>query len=321
VSRGAQTRNLQSLPLSGGHARMPMNDGSWDEIGLHTGEADRPTFEKAVRECYEHAGIPWHANVVWVTSPLVVVLGAPLAALLIALRRCGHGEQHDGELAVIADVLAQDSVGAVLWQAVREAVKYARHERPAAVPATMEHVVDMADEGALAGRLRSAAGLVGAAMTSGAALRVMRLAVHAGVRAALDRLPREGSPLQLTLREVISRTWYQYISGQRRFAFGLLMDDLYGEGEARRACESAYHDATAAACCWYPHSEFLLVCDWPQEIHVERVGPQEQGEAETHQLHRTDGAAVSWPDGWGVHAVHGRHQSDRVPVLDLRETR
>jgi hypothetical protein len=298
-----------------------MNVSNWEDIGLHTGEADRPTFEKAVHECYEHAGSPWHGNVVWATSPMVVALGAPLAALLIALRRCGHGEQHDGELAGIADVLAQNSVGAVLGQAMREAVKYARHERPAESPAAMERVADMAEEGALAGRLRSAAGLVGAATASGTALRVMRLAVHEGVRIALDRLPREGSPLELTAREVISRTWYQYISGQRRFAFGLLFDDLYGEGEERRACERAYHDATAAACCWYPHSEFLLVCEWPQEIHVERVGPEEHGEAETHQLHRTDGAAVSWPDGWGVHAVHGRHQADRVPVLDLRETR
>lgn len=294
-----------------------MNAESWEEeIGLRTGEADRPAFEHAAQECYEHAGIPWHGNVVWAASPLAVALAGPVAAQLIALRHCGHGEQHDGEMLALARGLAQESVGAALWRAAREAAGYARRARVSVVPAAMEKVADQAVEGVLAPKLRSSAGLMGAVMSSGTALRVMRLAVHSGVRAALARLATEGSLLQQALRGVISRAWYQYISGQRRVAFGLLFDDLCGEGELREQ-ERAYQDAIAGACCWYPHREFLLACDWPLEIHLERIESEEPGTPPVHQLHRSDGAALCWADGWGVHALHGHYQAERPPTLAL----
>ncbi len=57
----------------------------WIEIGLRTGYADRPRFETAVEKCYRYADIPWHGNVVWVSSPLVMAFAAPTAALLILL--------------------------------------------------------------------------------------------------------------------------------------------------------------------------------------------------------------------------------------------
>jgi hypothetical protein len=290
-----------------------MSGDIWEEIGLRTGEADRPVFEHAVRQCYEHAGIPWHGNVVWTSSPLVVALGAPMAALLIALRRCGHGEQHDVELLSIAEFLLPPTVRASLWRAAQEAVDYARRERTAVLPAPMDAVTEAALEGALAGRLRSAAGVVGE--DSGATLRVMRLAVHASVRAALELAP-EGTPVQLALREVITRSWYHYISGQRRFAFGLMFDDLCGEG-GLRDLEHAYLAAIGAACCWYPHREFVLVCEGPAEIHLEPIEAPADGDEGTHHLHRTDGPALAWPDGWGVHAVHGRYQAVRAPALVL----
>jgi hypothetical protein len=290
-----------------------MNADSWDEIGLHTGQADRPLFESAVRRCYEHAGVPWHGNVVWTSSPLVVALGAPMAALLIALRRCGHAEQHDVELLSIAEFLLPPSVRSALWKAAQEAVDYARRERPSVLPVPMDLVAETAVDGALATRLRSGAGVMGEAMSTGATLKVMRLAVHASVRAALELAP-DRTPVQLALRDVITRAWYQYISGQRRFAFGLMFDDLCGEGELR-GLESAYLQAIGAACCWYPHREFVLVCDGPMEIHLERIEDPGEDDEGTHQLHRTDGAALAWTDGWGVHAVHGRYQAVRAPPL------
>ena len=66
-----------------------------------------------------------------------------------------------------------------------------------------------------------------------------------------------------------------------------------------------------SACWWYPHRDFVMVCERPVEIHREQVGPRGWG---SHRLHRDDGPAVVWPDGWGVYALHGV----RVPA-DLIE--
>lgn len=54
----------------------------WIEIGLRTGDADRPRFEAAVVECYRFAGLPV-PRVVWTTSPLAVALAGPIAAHLL----------------------------------------------------------------------------------------------------------------------------------------------------------------------------------------------------------------------------------------------
>jgi hypothetical protein len=151
-------------------------------------------------------------------------------------------------------------------------------------------------------------------MAAEQALRVLRLAVRGGVHAALRHTPSGGSPLLHALRDVISQAWYRYISGQRRVAFGLLLDDLCGDGKGR-ARERAYQNAIEASCCWYPHTELVVACEWPQQIYIELQTPEDRPPHEgLARLHRTDGAAMSWPDGWGVHAVHGLHEADRGPA-------
>lgn len=54
-----------------------------------------------------------------------------------------------------------------------------------------------------------------------------------------------------------------------------------------------------------------MVCESPTEIHREQVRPTGWG---SHRLHREDGPAVRFNDGWGVYAWHGV----RVPA-DLIE--
>jgi hypothetical protein len=290
-----------------------MSADHFHEIGLQTGEVDRPAFEDAVRQCYEHASIPWHGNVAWTTSPLVVAAGAPVAALLIALRRLGHGAEHDAEMRAVIELVLPPGVRTALWQGAAQALEGASGEWLATEPAPMDAAAELAVEGAVAGRLRTSMGLAGAALTPRATLHAMRLAVHASVQALLELAPQR-TAVQAALRHVIARSWYHYMSGQRRFAFGLLFDGRCGEGELRDL-ESTYRAAANAACCWYPHREFVLVCDGPKEIHLEPVpGGPDSGQG-THQLHRTGGAAISWSDGWGVHAVHGRYQAVCAPPL------
>jgi hypothetical protein len=240
--------------------------------------------------------------------------------------------QHDPELLAALELVLPPAVRTALWQASVEALEHSgpvdrpedrpeersdRPERPDTAPADQDSVdsaAELAVEGALAGRLRTSTGLAGASLTPRATLHVMRLAVHASVCAVLELAPQR-TAAEAALRHVIARSWYQYISGQRRFAFGLLFDDLCGEGELRDLAR-AYRAAANAACCWYPHREFVLVCEGPQQIHLERVEGADSGQG-THQLHRTGGAAISWSDGWGVHAVHGRYQAVCAPPVLL----
>jgi hypothetical protein len=57
----------------------------------------------------------------------------------------------------------------------------------------------------------------------------------------------------------------------------------------------AYEDTAASAGWWWPHREFVMVCEHPVAIHRDEQG----------RLHCEDGPAIVWPDGWGVYRVHG----------------
>lgn len=215
----------------------------WIEIGLRTGAADRPAFEAAARECYRYAGIPWHGNVVWVPSPLVVALAAPIAALLIQFHRRKTFDR----------------------DAVRGAVRGA-----------VDDAVGDAVDGAVRGAVRDAV---------------------------------EGA-----VKEVIKQRWNYYFGGQLwpggywwggaftsffREVCGLTLEgDLWDRGRA-------YEQTIENACWWYPHRDFLMVCERPTTINRELVNPERPRGIGSHRLHRTDGPAVAWPDGWGVYAIHG----------------
>ena len=57
----------------------------------------------------------------------------------------------------------------------------------------------------------------------------------------------------------------------------------------------AYAETAQSACWWWPHRDFVMVCERPTEIHRDAAG----------RLHSETGAAIAWPDGWGVYVVHG----------------
>ncbi|HPB46902.1 MAG TPA: hypothetical protein PLP95_13695, partial [Microthrixaceae bacterium] len=58
---------------------------------------------------------------------------------------------------------------------------------------------------------------------------------------------------------------------------------------------------------WWPHREFVMVCETPDMIVREQVGPRGWG---SHQLHNDRGPAIRWRDGWALHFWHGT----RVPA-------
>jgi hypothetical protein len=65
------------------------------------------------------------------------------------------------------------------------------------------------------------------------------------------------------------------------------------EDKARAA--RAYQATAESACWWWPHTDFVIACERPVAIHRDERG----------RLHGTTGAAIHWPDGWGVYALRG----------------
>ena len=106
--------------------------------------------------------------------------------------------------------------------------------------------------------------------------------------------------------DAVGDAWWKYLGGQWwiswqawtsffRDVCDLELDSgIWGRDRAYAAAQSAGW--------WWPHKEFVIVSDRPAEIHRERVGPDGWG---SHRLHREDGPAVLFRDGWAVWAWHG----------------
>jgi hypothetical protein len=222
-------------------AQLPAHAGRWTRTGLCTGLADRPAFEAAARRWYEHAQLPWHGNVVWVGSPLVLQLAALLAALFIQLRRRGVDvldgwmraraggsllEAVSGAIAAAVDgacsdggepqdassATARDRLSLALRDAVRGTVEVVRfpgrpHGAGSPVPGAVRNALDDAMDGAisaLVGRTTSAeVGAAGGELVEAVRAAVAR-PVHDALRRALGQaLAEMDSRVDVAAREAV----------------------------------------------------------------------------------------------------------------------
>lgn len=118
-------------------ARIPEWVERWRRIGLRTGPADRPRFEAAVERCYRLAGLAWEGRVVWVSSPLVVALAAPVAACVVfLLRHAAFGRQ----------------VKSLVLEALDGVLKEGGAGYPPALPTAVHTAVEEVMDGAICGR-------------------------------------------------------------------------------------------------------------------------------------------------------------------------
>lgn len=94
----------------------------WIDRNVSTGPVDRALFEDAARRLYEHSGVPWHDQVVWVDSPLVLAAAAPIALLVLSglLRGEDLGRQVADPLNALASA---PQLGTRIISAVEEAVQ------------------------------------------------------------------------------------------------------------------------------------------------------------------------------------------------------
>ena len=109
-------------------ARMDDWADQWIEVGLRTGAADRPMFERAARACYRFAGIPTVPKIIWCPSPLVAVTAGPLAASLLRekggkVREAIHETIHEAIYEMV-----RGAVHGAVHEAVHEMVRGAVHE-------------------------------------------------------------------------------------------------------------------------------------------------------------------------------------------------
>src|SRR5690606_27954444 len=109
---GLMAKRLTRLTVEQEAALGPWAD-AWIAKALAPGPVDREQVEDGMRRCYEYAGIPWHGNVVWVDSPLVVGFAGPIAASLV------KEEAVDGAVGGAID----GAVGGAVYGAVGEAVR------------------------------------------------------------------------------------------------------------------------------------------------------------------------------------------------------
>lgn len=147
--------------------------------------------------------------------------------------------------------------------------------------------------------------LVGALAAPAAALAIQARrrgavddAVDDAVDGAVDGAVR-GAVRRLWHHRFGGTIWSGWYHGYSNF-FRDIVDLNLSDGIWARS--RAWDDANQAS-WWWPFRDFVLICDVPQAIHVERIGPDGWG---SHQAHREDGPAIVWP-GLDINMWHGTH--------------
>jgi hypothetical protein len=185
-----------------------------------------------------------------------------------------------------------DAVGDAVGGAVRDAVDDA-----------VGGAVGDAVRGAVRDAVHDAVGVA----VGGAVRGAVRDAVGDAVRDAVD------GAVKKQILDKISQLWPYLLGGQFWVggwwgspAFVSYFREVCGLtlSEDMEARADAYSATCESACWWWPHREFVMVCERPTAIHRDDQG----------RLHNLTGPAIVWPDGWGIYSVSGI----RVPA-DLIE--
>jgi hypothetical protein len=209
-----------------------------------------------------------------------------------------------------------DSVGAIVHASVRDSVDASVG---ASVSDSVRDSVD-ASVGAIVhasvgDSVRDSVGDSAGASVSASVDASVGAIVHASVRDSVDASVRDSvwsadPKIIVAYRSVISSTWHRRMGGQFWVGWGWgwwsspsmlsFFRDVCGLdfGEKSEIVDAII--ALGESCCWWwPHKEFVMVCERPQVLERDEAG----------RLHSVSGAACGWGDGWGVYAVHGT----RVP--------
>ena len=116
-----------------------------------------------------------------------------------------------------------------------------------------------------------------------------------------------------SFREVIRRTYSRYTGGYWSYWVGwsTFFRDFTGLELDNNLWDRsrAFEQTIANAGWWWPHKDFVIVCDRPREIHREQVGDRGWN---SHRLHNERGPAISWRDDWALYFVHGVRVTEQI---------
>jgi hypothetical protein len=216
-------------------AAMPAWRDKWIAIGLKTGAADRPLFDRAVKECYRFAKLE-QPEVVWTTSPLTVVLTGNIAAYVLSKPRESVARK-------AADMACEQVLElAVPDAATRDAVRAEiRH-------ATSEALAKCAPAEPKNGSKKSQ--------------KPNQEPTEAEVRSVLDSMRKM---LWARFGGQLWPAWTAWSSFYREVCGLQLPDDL--DDRAR-----AYEDTVKSASWWFPHKQFVVVAERPTWIDLDPAG-------------------------------------------------
>jgi len=261
---------------------------SWEETALATGPADRAAAEEGVRQAYWDAGLARPERIVWLGSPL---RGA-VAALLLADPASADALERADLGGLAGEVLLQleaagrpaDSltgramdVSAAAGASVRTAIRTLPWERARAA-------------------VHAALGPAGwAEAWAGGGGRLWQ-PVNRTVSDIRRRMSEMGGE---TAGELLRGATLDAVLGQHDAAWLCVFDPVCGVragvAEVPRAALGGLAAVARAAGWWWPFERIALVCERPSEAHRDDAG----------RLHRADGPAMSFPDGFALHAWHG----------------
>ena len=291
----------------------------WIKIGLSTEPADRERQEKAIRACYRFAGLKDDVPIVFVSSPIVGALAAPLAALVIEKIKKGRRGTAVVSAVSVAVRLAVDSavdlsVDLSVDSAVRSAVDSAVYS---AVSSAVGSEVDSAVYSAVGSAVGSAVYLAAESVAYSAIESTIYLAVCLEIRSMVDSAVEStvnsaidsaihlaansavNSAVSSAIKENKKLFWHYWLGGTlwaywpafTQFFFEKCGLDL-GEMNERA---SAYAELARSGGYIWPNKDFIIACDRPEKIMQDAQG----------KLHCEDGMAIRWRDGWGLWMWHG----------------
>jgi hypothetical protein len=282
MSKRIHALEAEQLAAMAPHAR------EWTGRALATGALRWSWWESAVRACYQYAGVRWPATVVRTTSPLALARALFLAKVqevpgdedraLVGMVRRATRPRVDRAL---RQVFGPAVLGRV-WREVHDPVD------AAASPAAIAHGVAEA--------LRHPVRDDPAGVRESAQDAARRLARGARLRQDAWPVPADWLAWTLHLSGQWESAWTAYasfLSDAVRTVANPPPDD---RGWRHRVDVIA---ATGSAGWWWPHLDYVVVCDRPSEVRTEDApdGPV--------RPHCDSGPAVVWPDGWSLYFWHG----------------
>jgi hypothetical protein len=277
---------------------LPAIRDDWLSVGLQTGAADRPRAEEGVREAYRAAGLEPPPIVIWLESPL---RGSIATAMLLAAPDQVRGQVGDQ---VRDQVWGQvrDQVRSQVWDQVRDQVgsQVGDQVRDQVRSQVWDQVRDQ-----VGSQVWDQVGSQVWDQVRGQVWDQVRDQVRGQVRDQVwDQVRGQvWDQVRGQVRgQVRDQVYYAACYGQHDAAW-LAFYDTFGRFGLKAVERLAGHMLTArSAGWWFPFRGAVVMTERPVALHRD----------EQHRLHRADGPAIVYPDGWGVYAWHGRRVPEQV---------